>query len=172
LTCLANVLPIDLFCFHTLLPWMMVVDVVDVVVVWGGVWGVWVVWGVVVVYQQVVLLVDCIERVGNAATATVDLRRGCVVVGVGVGVVIGAVVVVFPAIVVQTELLVFVMFERPFEAFSFHGCVVPVGPAIAVQGARCVRASLGWPCREDLPNQGRLRRRRRRRPWRRLSVKE
>ena len=99
-----------------------------------------------------------------------DLRRGCVVVGVGV--VIGAVVVVFPAIVVQTELLVFVMFERPFEAFSFHECVVPVGPAIAVQGARCVRASLGWPCREDLPNQGRLRRRRRRRPWRRLSVKE
>ena len=166
MTCLANVLPIDLFCFHTLLPWMMVVDVVDVVVVWGGVWG------VVVVYQEVVLLVDCIERVGNAATATVDLRRGCVVVGVGVGVVIGAVVVVFPAIVVQTELLVFVMFERPFEAFSFHECVVPVGPAIAVQGARCVRASLGWPCREDLPNQGRLRRRRRRRPWRRLSVKE
>ena len=82
---------------------MMVVDVVDVVDVVVVVWVVWVVWGVVVVYQQVVLLVDCIERVGNAATATVDLRRGCVVVGVGVGVVIDAVVVVFPAIVVQTQ---------------------------------------------------------------------
>ena len=83
-------------------------------------------------------------------------------------VVVGAVVVVFPAIAVQTELLVFVMFELPFEAFSFHECVVPVGPAIAVQGARCVLATLGWLCREHLPNQGRLRRRRRRRSLRLL----